>query len=199
MRVGESRICVRDVQHPAYFPDVAWTLELGELDAAGEEIVQELRRITTGYGQLAIPVPHQVTSRESQTEWGASGSFGQYMLELSVNYGGGLGAVATVAAIKSALKSIRLRSSHPNEPEPLSSADARTLIRRHLSMHFEVPTDQLTESYCESSSNGQVHTFSFVAADGVEYGGTVGGPDEPDQCTKVWRKSGEARFRYGER
>ncbi|MFD9518034.1 hypothetical protein [Streptomyces sp. NPDC059979] len=178
---------------------MAWTLELGELDAVGEEIVQELKRITTLDGKLPFPVSHQVTARESQTEWGASGSFGQYMLELSVNYGGGLGAVGTVEVIKAAFKAIRLRSSHPAEQDPLSSDDARALIRRHLSLHFEVPAEQLTESYCESSSNGQVHTFSFVAADGVEYGGTVGGPDEPDQCTKVWRKSGEARFRYGER
>ncbi|WP_371593202.1 hypothetical protein [Streptomyces virginiae] len=177
---------------------MAWTLEVGELDAAGEDVVRELKRITTLDGQLPIPVSHQVTARESQTEWGASGSFGQYMLELSVNYGGGLGAVATVEMIKVAFKAIRLRSSHPVEQEPLSADGARALIRRHLSLHFEVPVEQLTESYCESSTNGQIHTFSFTAADGVEYGGTVGGPDEPDQCTKVWRKSGEARFRYGE-
>ncbi|MFF7300277.1 hypothetical protein [Streptomyces sp. NPDC008265] len=177
---------------------MAWTLEVGELDAAGEYIVQELKRVTTLDGKLAVPVSHQVTARESQTEWGASGSFGQYMLELSVNYLGGLGAVGTVEAIKVAFKAIRLRSTNSPERDLLSPEDARALIRRHISLHFEMPADQLTESYCESSSGGRMHTFSFVAADGVEYGGTIGGPDEPDQCTKVWRKSGEARFRYGD-
>ncbi|MFK0253477.1 hypothetical protein [Streptomyces sp. NPDC090445] len=196
MHVQESRISVRLVEYPIYYPETAWTLEVGELEITSGEILAELGEVATLHGQLKYPASHELKSRESQTSWGASGSFGEYLLDLSVNAGGGLGAIAFSAAIKITFDRIRARATYTPPPrDPMTPDEARRLLASHISIHYGVSASQLIEKEHKHSPVEQIHEFSFTSPDGAEYGGIVGSPEDPLECTRVWRKSSTPQAR----
>lgn len=174
------------VQHPVYYPSEVWTLEAGELDGSVDEIIEDLRKITTLDGALAVPAMNTITAREGQTNWGASGSLGEYILQVSSNLGGGVGSVAAVAAIKAALQRIKQRSRDDSLIGELTADQARSLVKSHIYLHYRVLADDLTEKY--SSISMEAMEFSFTDPSGVEYGGATGAIMGVPRCTRVWRK-----------
>lgn len=85
-----------------------------------------------------------------------------------------------------ALSKIKSRNDLP--VARLSLDEARNLLKTHITLHYQVPGEELTEVESTNSLTNGVFDFTFVTPDATEYGGQVGG-EEPLQCTKVWRKS----------
>jgi hypothetical protein len=189
MYVEEARVSVEMVKHLIYYPTEAWTLHLGEIHVNTDDIAKELQSIATLHGQEEYPVANSVRIRQSQTDWGASGSFGEYMIELSNNLGGGIGSVAAIAAIKAAMQKIKSWSSDPSDPESLTTSQACNLLKSHITLHYDVNHEELTETFSSASPGSGIQEFSFVAPNGTEYGGTVGELDGLPRCTRVWSKT----------
>ncbi|MGW0833408.1 hypothetical protein [Streptomyces prunicolor] len=186
MYVQESRIIVRIAEHPTNYPTMVFTMEMGENSLGGDAILEELRNIAFLDGQLEFPEMHVVSGREGQTNWGASGSFGEYIIEISANILSTAGAAGVAFVTHKALSKIRGRNEASSGR--LSLDEARSLLKTHITLHYQVPGEELTEVESTTSLVDGVFDFTFVASDATEYGGQVGG-EEPLQCTKVWRKS----------
>ncbi|MFJ2820714.1 hypothetical protein ACIO7M_06315 [Streptomyces toxytricini] len=184
------------MDHLIYYPEAVWTLEVGELDMTGQEIVAELRNITTLHGAREFPAENSISARESSLDWGASSSFGEYILELSISAVGGVGAVALGSALRTAFEKIRSHGHAPTTPRgPVDADEARRLLYSHIALHYGLKETQLTEiSHTHSPADG-VHEFSFTTDDGFEYGGVIGSPNEPLECTRVWKKTGPLQLR----
>ncbi|MGW7330568.1 hypothetical protein ACWGIU_18635 [Streptomyces sp. NPDC054840] len=189
MRVLDIRVVVRAVRLPAEPPESAWTLELGEVDLTADEILHELHKITTLDGKLKYPHPNRLRSTENQHDWGASASFGEYLLEFSSDYGAGVGAAATFAAIQHAFRRISARSTHAPSREPISIDEARQLLRDHLAVNFTTALDQLTEIEYSHDLESEMHKFTFALPSGERFGGTIGSGEGALRCTNVWRRS----------
>ncbi len=165
---------------------MVFTMEMGDNSFGGEEILEELRNIAFLDGQLEFPEMHVVSGREGQTNWGASGSFGEYIIEISANILSTAGAAGVAFVTHKALSKIKSRNDLP--VARLSLDEARNLLKTHITLHYQVPGEELTEVESTNSLTNGVFDFTFVTPDATEYGGQVGG-EEPLQCTKVWRKS----------
>ncbi|WP_159031839.1 hypothetical protein [Streptomyces lydicus] len=183
MHAWESRIVARFTEHLIYYPKEVWTLELDDNSMGGDAILDELRTIAFLDGALEIPASHVLRSSESQTNWGASGSFAEYLIEVSVNLAGGAGAAGLGVVVKSVFDRIQKRSSQ--ERDPLTTEQARSLVKAHIALHYGIQTDSLVEKKSMHSLSDGVKEFTFASQDGVEFGGAIGGSD-PARCTRVW-------------
>ncbi|MCZ1001470.1 hypothetical protein O1M63_30900 [Streptomyces mirabilis] len=167
-------------------------MEMGENNMGGDAILEELRSIAFLGGELEIPESHILSGREGQTNWGASGSFAEYLIDVSADVLSGAGAAGIGVLVHGVFSRIRARPDSPREP--LSIHDARELLKSHISLHYGIPCEGLIEKQSSSSLTDGVKEFGFVAPDGTEFGGSVGGED-PLRCTKVWRKSADPLMR----
>ncbi|MEU6677671.1 hypothetical protein [Streptomyces sp. NPDC046925] len=197
MHTWETRLVVRIAENPTHYPTAAFTMEMGENAFGGDEILEQLHKIASLDGKLEFPEMHQLSGRESQTNWGASGSFAEYVIEISANILSTAGAAGVGLLVHKAFSKIRARNDY--HPEPLTLEAAQNLLKAHISLHYDIPHEELTEKESTSSLTDGAFTIVFFSPDGAEYGGSVGGED-PLQCTKVWRKnSGPAirpEYRY---
>ncbi|MGW0668335.1 hypothetical protein [Streptomyces sp. NPDC002746] len=187
MHVWESRVVVRLADHLIYYPNEAWTLELDHQSLSGDDILNELQRIPTLDGELGIPHSNSIRGSQSQTNWGASGSFGEYVIDISVNIAGGIGAAGFAALVQTVFG--RIAKHSPSPQQPLTPEEARNLLKSHLALHYGVPIEQLTETESTYSLDLSVTELSFLSTDGTEYGGSVGDAGETRRCTRVWRRA----------
>jgi hypothetical protein len=173
-------------EHLTYPPHEVWTLELDEVSLTGDDIMRELGRIPTCDDTLEYPHPNSARKAETSTNWGASGSFGEYVLDVSVNLMGGLGAVGVAALVQTIFS--RIAKSSNLVLEPLSRNEAGQLLKSHLALHYGVSVEELTEQQSAMALDEGVVSFRFVTSDGTLYGGSVGALGESRCCTRVWRE-----------
>lgn len=186
---SERRISIQLVDSPEYLPGECWTVEVNGAGIQGSGIIEEFERLVTLDGEERHAESHIITTRETRYEWGASGAMAEYMIAVSANLGGGIGAVAAVSAIKSAINRIKKRSGAQDSYAPIGAEQAQSIIKSHIALHYGVHPDQLAEIHSVFEPNNGVREFTFVSDDGTEYGGTMGELEGSPNCTRVWMKS----------
>lgn len=100
-KAQESRISVRLADHPVYYPQEAWDLDLDHLDMCTEEAIDELTALRWAENN-EWPNHSVVSAKTMQHEWGASGSFSEILMQISTGAVGGVGAADIGGAIKAA-------------------------------------------------------------------------------------------------
>ncbi|MEU3492186.1 hypothetical protein ABZ747_01665 [Kitasatospora cineracea] len=195
MDVLSSRFSIRLTRQPAYYPREVWTLEFPEVELPAEQAEKDLSEIATLNGQLPNPVSHYLRVTRTRTSWGAAGSFGDFVIEVSAGILGGAGTVGLTAGVKTVVDKIKSRAHGVLAGTPLTHVQAADLVRSHIELHYSEPSASLveTESSIELDSGG--YQFSFKAPSGLEYGGTVGEIAGTPSCTRVWCRSEEDRLR----
>ncbi|NKI39733.1 hypothetical protein [Streptomyces physcomitrii] len=185
-RYLETTAIVRITHDLLHYPSEVFTFETGRTELEGEEIRRELIRIASLDDEAEFPESYQVSGRESETNWGASGSLAEYTIDISANIVATLGAAGISLLVHRAFTRIRGASGHRHDP--LTPEQARDLLAEHLLRHYGVAREQLTEQESELALADGLFTYRFLAPDGTEYGGSVSG-DDPLRVTRVWRRS----------
>jgi hypothetical protein len=188
MRVLDSIIIVRLVDNPSEDPIEVWTYEPGPLDIPQEDTFAELHRVATLNDTLEYPISNVISIKESSTNWGASGTFGEYVISVASGLTGGLGVVALVAATKSVFERVRNRAGSPPEQWELNVEQAEHILKEHIERSYGISRDNLTPIESAVSPNSGQYEFTFSAPDGMGYGGVVSPVGGMPGCTKVWRK-----------
>ncbi|MBW5481177.1 hypothetical protein [Streptomyces bambusae] len=189
MEVLSSRIAIRFAPGLHQLPREAWTLSLIEIEVPVEGIKEDLTALTTLDGKHDFPVSNSLSVRTRETNWGASGSFGEFILDLSNEALGGASGVGIVAGIGYLVAKVkgRIRDTFPSQP--IDRAQAAELVRTHIELHYAEPSAVLTEVASSTALDTGIHEFTFKSPSGREYGGTAGEIAGAPTCTKVWCRS----------
>ncbi|GEJ99330.1 hypothetical protein [Streptomyces sp. 1-11] len=190
MRAQESRISVALVSDLCHYPHEVWDLGLDQLDMFTEEVLEELHTIAWAEGN-EYPNHSTMSAKTGQHNWGASGSFSEIIMEVSSNAGGGVGAVALTAAIKSVYEKLRSRA-YGDVWRSLPSADqAVEIAKSALRRHYDVADARLTVIRSEMDAEAQRHYIEFSHEDGRKFGATVGAIKGMPSCTRVWAEGAD--------
>ncbi|WP_406187786.1 hypothetical protein [Streptomyces anulatus] len=189
MEVLSARIAVRLTSGLHRPPREAWTLSLIEIGVPVEGIKEDLATLTTLDGELDFPVSNSLSVQTSETNWGASGSFGEFILELSSDALGGAGGMGIGAGIGFLISKVKGRTQSAFPSQPLDRAQAAELVRTHIALHYTEVGEDLIEIASSLALDTGVHEFTFKSPSGREYGGTAGEISGAPTCTRVWYKA----------
>ncbi|MEU6293482.1 hypothetical protein [Streptomyces sp. NPDC046988] len=185
MRAQESRISVALGDDLGYYPDEVWDLGLDHLDMFTEEVIDALSVIPWAEGNDA-PSHSSVTARTGQHNWGASGSFSEIVMQVSLGTAGGVGAAAITEAIKATYQKLKSRAQGDSWRSMPSAEDAARLARSRIYRHYDVAVEKLTVVRSTVDAEAQRYDFEFSHEDGRRFGATVGALAGTPSCTRVW-------------
>jgi hypothetical protein len=185
MRAQESRISVALGDDLGHYPDEVWDLDLDHLDMFTEEVIDELDAITWAEGEQA-PSHSTVSARTGQHNWGASGSYSEIIMQVSMGTAGGAGATAIAAAVKMVYEKLKSRSQGDSWRRLPSTEEAAGLARSRIHQHYDVAIDKLTVIRSSVDAEAQRYDLEFIHEDGRKFGGTVGAITGMPSCTRVW-------------
>ncbi|MFD4117093.1 hypothetical protein ACFWSJ_27035 [Streptomyces niveus] len=185
MRAQESRISVALGDDLGCYPVEVWDLELDHLDMFTEEVIDALNAISWAEGN-EFPSHSSVSARTAQHNWGASGSFSEIVMQLSLGTAGGVGATAITAAIKATYEKLRGRAQGDPWQSMPSTEDAVRLARSRIHRHYDVDVEKLTVVRSNIDSETQRYDLEFSHEDGRKFGATVGAMTGLPSCTRVW-------------
>ncbi|WP_432174562.1 hypothetical protein [Streptomyces sp. Tue6028] len=190
MRAQESRISVALVETLHHYPSEVWELGLVHLDMFTEEVVEELDAIAWSEGN-EYPNHSSISAKTGKFNWGASGSFAEIIMEVSSNAGGGVGAVAVTAAIKSVYEKFRSRSQSGAWQSMPSPDEAVSIAKSSLHRHYNVAFDNLAVVRSDADAESRRYDFEFSHSDGRKFGATVGAIKGIPSCTRVWAEGND--------
>ncbi|WP_428952012.1 hypothetical protein [Streptomyces sp. cg35] len=185
MRAQESRISVAVVETLEHYPNEVWEIRLTHLDMFTEEVLDELDTIAWCEGNH-YPNHSSISAKTGKHNWGASGSFADILMEVSSNTGGGIGAVAITAAIKSVYEKFKKRSQGGAWQSMPSAEEAVSHAKSSLYQHYNVAFDSLTVVRSDADAESLRHDFEFSHSDGRKFGATVGAIKGIPSCIRVW-------------
>ncbi|MFD3379221.1 MULTISPECIES: hypothetical protein [unclassified Streptomyces] len=189
MEVLSARIAIRLAPGPHQPPHEAWTLSLIEIEVPVEGIKEDLTSLTTLNGTLDFPVSNSLSVQTRETNWGASGSFGEFILDLSTGALGGASGVGIATGIEYVVAKVKGRIQDVFPSQSIDRSQAAELVRTHIELHYTEPSGDLTEVASSTALDTGIHEFTFKSPSGREYGGTAGEISGAPTCTKVWYKS----------
>ncbi|MET9460523.1 hypothetical protein ABZY05_36480 [Streptomyces canus] len=184
VQAQESRITVQIVPHPTAYPEEVWEVDLEHVDMSTEEILEELSRIAWAEGGK-YPANFVLSGRHGHHSWGASGSFAEFVIQMSSGMGGGLGVLAVQAAIKGAFEKIRKRATRDSWENLASEEEARNLARMKIHAHYDIPLEDLALTGSQADASTATYAFSFTGL-GKKFGAQVTTLEGITCCTKVW-------------
>ncbi|MFJ3761113.1 hypothetical protein [Streptomyces sp. NPDC090080] len=185
MRAQESRVSVALTIDLSHYPYEVWDLALQHLDMFTEEIIDELGTIPWAEGK-AYPQHSTVSAKTGEHNWGASGSFSEIIMQVSMNAGGGVGAVALTAAIKSVYGKLKSRSHGDARRSVASLDEAARIARSSLYRYYDVAADRLTVVRSSVDVETQRYELEFRHMDGRRFGAVVGAVTGMPSSTRVW-------------
>ncbi|MFF0432389.1 hypothetical protein ACFYU9_09240 [Streptomyces sp. NPDC004327] len=188
MKAQEALISVRLVDHPVYYPQEAWDIQLDHLDMYTEEVLEELAIIRWAETS-EWPTHSTVSANTTQHNWGASGSFSEIIMQVSTGAMGGVGAAAIAGSIKAIYAKLRARSQGETWSNIPSAEEASRLAKSRLHLHYDVAMDKLTVSRSDIDAEAERYDFNFVHEDGRKFGATVGAAKGIPSCTRVWMET----------
>lgn len=190
MKPQESHISVALVEDLAFYPQEVWDLGLTQLDMLTEEIVAEFDAITWAGGS-EYPDHSAISAKLGRLEWGASGSFGEFALDVATGSAGGVGAVATVAAIKAMFEKLKGRSQRESWDDVPTEDRAILLTKSRIHRHYGVAEDKLTVVRSDVDTLASRYDLEFLHEDGRKFGATVGAIAGIATCTRIWSEGGD--------
>ncbi|MFF9274587.1 hypothetical protein [Streptomyces griseosporeus] len=190
MKATESHIVVALVEDLGHYPYEVWDLGLDHLDMFTEEVLEELHAIAWAEGNR-YPSHYTMGGRTGQHNWGASGSFSEIIMQVASNAGGGVGAVATTAAIKSVYEKLRSRAHGDAWRTMPSEERAVELAKSRLHQHYAVAVDKLTVIRSDMDVQAQRYDIELSHEDGRKFGATVGAIRGMPSCTRVWAEGAD--------
>jgi hypothetical protein len=186
----DSQIVIRVVAEPLPEspPEVAFVLELPGF-VAPEDVAA-----TVYDNNPATPPPHfTLDSTHTHTDWGASGSAVEYVL----NVAAGLSAEAILAGIYVLARSAMSRA-RGFPVDPLDRETALMLARRGIARNYvEAPVPDLALVAEERNSESVSYTFVFNTPSGHDYSATVKQAPGMPSITRVSRSEGWHAVRPG--
>lgn len=185
MRAQESRVTVALVSDLSHYPYEVWDLALQHLDMFTEEVIDELGTIPWAEGEK-YPRHSTVAAQTGEHNWGASGSFSEIVMQVSTNAGGGVGAVALTAAIKSVYDRLKSRAHGDARRSVPSLEEAALIAKSSLYRHYDVAADGLTVVRSSIDIDAQRYELTFRHEDGRKFGAVVGALAGMPSCTRVW-------------
>ncbi|MFI8080590.1 hypothetical protein ACIF6L_07370 [Kitasatospora sp. NPDC086009] len=188
MDVLSSRFSIRLTDQLACYPREVWTLEFPEVELPAEQAESDLSEIATLSGQLPHPVSHRLRVTRVRTAWGAAGSYGDFIIEVSAGILGGAGTAGLTAGVRTVIDKIKSRALDGLNAVPLTRDQAAELVRTHIELHYSEPAATLVEAESVLAIETGGFEFSFKASTGLTYGGTVGEIAGTPSCTRVWCK-----------
>ncbi|MFI1923437.1 hypothetical protein [Streptomyces sp. NPDC020377] len=178
---------VKLTDHPTSAPDEVWILSLDGFQMPSEDVIKELLSLTHLPGG-DYPVMSHIGSRQGITNWGASSSFVEFILEMSSSGLGGVGTVAVAAAIKSRYAKFRDRSRGDHWGDMISEETALELARMRIAAQYDVDRESLRLSRSETDAASQRFEFTFNHPDGRSFGAEIGILRRAPTCTRIWRQ-----------
>ncbi|MGA5498191.1 hypothetical protein ACPCSP_27965 [Streptomyces cinereoruber] len=194
VKAQEARVSIELVEHPTYYPEEAWDLDLDLLDMVTEEVMEELAAISWAEGKK-YPNFNAVSAKTSQLNWGASGSFTEILMQVSVGAAGGAGGTAIHAAIKLVYEKLKSRSQGESWSNIPSADEAARLAKSRLHQHYGVAADKLRVTGSNVDADAERYEIDFVHEDGRKFGAIVGAVKGIPSCTVVRMESGEPVLR----
>ncbi|MFJ1815972.1 hypothetical protein [Streptomyces sp. NPDC088139] len=190
MKAQESRISVALVSDLCHYPHEVWDLGLDQLDMFTEEVFEELHTIAWAEGN-EYPNHSSMSAKTGQHNWGASGSFSEIIMEVGSSAGGGVGAVALTAAIKSAYEKLRSRAYGDAWRSMPSTDQAVEIAKSSLHRHYDVAVARLTVIRSDMDAEAQRYEIEFSHEDGRKFGATLGAIKGLPSCTRVWAEGAD--------
>ncbi|MFG2825516.1 hypothetical protein ACGFX4_39580 [Kitasatospora sp. NPDC048365] len=194
MYVEISRVSVAFSAHVRYYPREAWTLRIFDAEVDSDTIREELSKVASLDGSLACPVANSFKAVERRTDWGASSTFAEYMIEVSQGILSNGGSAVVGAAVTMAFNRIKKRTGAQDSRASLTMEGAADLVRRDIERLYDEPTNSLTITASSFTAETNVYEFTLTGTAGT-YRGTVGELEEQPACTHVWFTSSEDRPR----
>ncbi|GHF80239.1 hypothetical protein [Streptomyces griseosporeus] len=190
MQAQESRVTVQIVSHPTAYPEEVWEVNLEHISMSTEEILDELSKIAWAEGG-EYPAHFVLRGQHGHHSWGASGSFGEFVLQLSSGMGGGLGVVAVQAAIKSTFEKIRKRAARDSWENLATEEEAQNVARMKINSHYDVALDDLTLVGSDVDAQAAKYAFNFRDAQGRSFGAEVMPLEGIVCCSRIWMRNYE--------
>ncbi|MFE7515625.1 hypothetical protein ACFU8I_31035 [Streptomyces sp. NPDC057540] len=178
---------VKLTDHPALDPDEVWIFSLDSFDMPADDVIKELEALTWLRG-AQYPAMSQISSRQGITNWGASSSFMEFVLEMSSNGAGGVATVVVSEAVKALYSKLRGRSRGDHWEDVVSEETAIAVAKRRITSQYNVEGDSLTLSRSETDAANRSFHFTFSHPDGRSFGAEVGILKDAPTCMRIWRQ-----------
>ena len=178
---------VKLTDHPTSEPDEVWVLSLDSFEMPADDIIKELENLTWLRG-AEYPVMSHISSRQGITNWGASSSFMEFVLEMSSNGMGGVTTVVVSEAVKALYSKLRRRSQGDHWGDVISEETAIAVAKQRIATQYDVEGDNLTLSRSETDAANRSFHFIFSHPDGRSFGAEVGILRDAPTCMRIWRQ-----------
>ncbi|WP_128643420.1 hypothetical protein [Streptomyces sp. SS] len=173
--------------HPTSAPDEVWILSLDSFQMPADDVIKELEALTWLRG-AEYPTMSRISSRQGITNWGASSSFIEFVLEMSSNGAGGVGTVVVAAAVKALYSKFRERSQGDHWGDVVPEETAIAVAKLRIASQYSVESESLTLSRSETDAANRSFTFTFNHPDGGSFGAEVGILKDAPTCMRIWRQ-----------
>ncbi|WP_330297758.1 hypothetical protein [Streptomyces sp. NBC_00503] len=173
--------------HPTSEPDEVWVLSLSSFQMSADDVIKELQALTWLRG-AEYPAMSQISSRQGITNWGASSSSIEFVLEMSSNGAGGVATVVVSGAVKALYAKFRERSQGDRWGSMVSEETAAAVAKQRIASQYSVEGDSLTLSRSETDAATRSFHFAFSHPDGRSFGAEVGIVKEAPTCMRIWRQ-----------
>ncbi|MEU5689539.1 hypothetical protein DEJ48_18795 [Streptomyces venezuelae] len=178
---------VKLTDHPTSEPDEVWVLSLDSFEMPADDIIKELEALTWLRG-AEYPAMSHISSRQGITNWGASSSFMEFVLEMSSNGMGGVTTVVVSEAVKALYSKLRRRSQGDHWGNVISEETAIAVAKQRIASQYDVEGDSLTLSRSETDAANHSFHFTFSHPDGRSFGAEVGILRDAPTCMRIWRQ-----------
>ncbi|MFJ3580972.1 hypothetical protein ACIPPS_01875 [Streptomyces sp. NPDC090127] len=179
---------VKLMDHPTSEPDEVWILSVDSFEMATEEVIKELQALTW-LPDAEYPLMSHISVRHGITNWGASSTFAEFVLEMGAGGLGGVEAVAVTAAIRSLYGKFRGRSQGDHWGDMIPEDTAAAEAKRRIAAQYEVEAETLTLSRSETDAANKTFDFTFTHSDGRSFGAQVGVLRDSPTCMRIWRQA----------
>ncbi|MEU3952835.1 hypothetical protein AB0F45_11000 [Streptomyces achromogenes] len=173
--------------HPTSEPDEVWVLSLDSFEMPADDVIKELEALTWLRG-TEYPAMSHISSRQAITNWGASSSFMEFILEMSSNGMGGIATVVVSEAVKALYSKLRERSQGDHWGDAVSEETAIAVAKQRIASQYSVEGDSLTLSRSETDAENRRFHFAFSHPDGRSFGAEVGLLKDAPTCMRIWRQ-----------
>ncbi|WP_327375416.1 hypothetical protein OG393_16545 [Streptomyces sp. NBC_01216] len=174
-------------EHPTSEPDQVWVLSLDTFQMPADDVIKELEALTWLPG-AEYPVMSHISARQGVTNWGASSSFMEFVLEMSSSGLGGVATLAVSAAVKELYSKLRGRSQGDHWGDVISEETAVAVAKQRIASQYGVEGDSLTLSRSETDAANRSFHFAFSHPDGRSFGAEVGILKDAPTCMRIWRQ-----------
>ncbi|MCX4819963.1 hypothetical protein OG883_08605 [Streptomyces sp. NBC_01142] len=188
MHQGKTTFVVKLADQPASEPDEVWILTLDEFQMPAEEVIKELQSLTWLPG-AEYPLMSNISTRQGITNWGASSSFSEFILQMGAGGLGGVQAAAVTTGVSALYGKFRDRSRGDHWGDVISEETALAVAKTHIASQYGVAANSLTLLRSETDAANKSFEFAFNHPDGRSFGAEVGVIKDSPTCMRIWRQA----------